>query len=293
MQKPPSPTGLIETARGAETLRVWSVVITVFGDVVAPRGGAVAGAALAELAAPLGIGAGAMRVALHRLVRDGWLDRRRVGRGSVFRLSGRGQAEFGPARRRIYASAPAATDRLCLLLADPALPVAGREAISERLAGAGATPVAPGVWLARPELPPPEGVFALTGTAGAVPAWLRARLGPPAVAEAYRRLAADLDALATALAGAAVPAPAEAAAVRILVVHRWRRCLLRHPDLPAAFLPDDWPGEAVRARVLDLYARLSRPADPWLDRLLAAPGRVQPEWPPAPDPVPAPARVSK
>ncbi len=259
---------LVACARGAETLRVWSVIVTIFGDAVAPRGGEISGPALAELTAPLGIGGGALRVALHRLVRDGWLERRREGRPSRYALSARGLAEFAPAAARIYAAGPAGEENLTLWLAEPGLAAPRRAELEREMAGRGAVALGPGLWL---EQGANEAVsaelFGFHGAAGTPPGWLRARLAPEELIAAYRALGDDLEALGRRLERAR-PEGALAAALRVLVVHRWRRCLLRHPDLPVRFFPEDWPGEAVRAQFLALHRRLSVAADPWLDALI-------------------------
>ena len=57
----------------------------------------------------------------------------------------------------------------------------------------------------------------------------------------------------------------QSAALRVLVVHQWRRLVLRHADLPERFFPDGWKGEACRAHVLQLLGNLSAASDRWFD----------------------------
>ena len=52
---------------------------------------------------------------------------------------------------------------------------------------------------------------------------------------------------------------------RILLIHGWRRIILRDPILPADLLPPDWPGAAARALCADLYHRLLPASERWLD----------------------------
>ena len=86
--------------------RTWSVVVTVLGDAVVPRGGSVWLATLLALFDAMGIDAGAVRTAMSRLVADGWTERRRVGRNSAYSLAERGRATFAAATARIYAAEP-------------------------------------------------------------------------------------------------------------------------------------------------------------------------------------------
>ena len=55
---------IIAALRGEERLRVWSLIITVFGDAIVPRGGRIPLQALQEILARLGIEPGAVRTAL-------------------------------------------------------------------------------------------------------------------------------------------------------------------------------------------------------------------------------------
>jgi phenylacetic acid degradation operon negative regulatory protein len=61
-----------------------------------------------------------------------------------------------------------------------------------------------------------------------------------ALAAAYQRWLADAQQI-VATAGPD-PADREAFAVRSRLLHEWRKFLFRDPGLPAALLPDAWPG---------------------------------------------------
>ncbi|MEH6752122.1 MAG: PaaX family transcriptional regulator, partial [Paracoccaceae bacterium] len=99
------PLDPVITALHAESrLRVWSLVITVFGDCVQHRGGAISTARLGRLLGRIGVEPGALRTALSRLGRDGWVDSERTGRLSHYRLSPSGLARFTEATSRIYAA---------------------------------------------------------------------------------------------------------------------------------------------------------------------------------------------
>jgi phenylacetic acid degradation operon negative regulatory protein len=85
---------------------VWSLLVTFFGDAVAPRGGRVALSVLQDAMALLNIEAGAVRTAMSRLAGDGWVEREREGRLSFYELSPKGRYAFDEATRRIYAPGP-------------------------------------------------------------------------------------------------------------------------------------------------------------------------------------------
>lgn len=260
---------MIATLAGLGDLRLWSLVITIFGDSVHPRGGMIAARVLGEITGRIGIRPGALRVAMHRLAQDGWITRQRRGRLSHCRLTAAGRAEFGPAATRIYAPAPALTGpwRLAAL---PALPPDEREAASRGMMLAGFLGLGNGLWLGPAQAgAPPACALLVEGSIAPLPDWAQAALATPALVADYARLADALATLGTALAAHAPPAPLDALVLRTLCVHRWRRLLLRHPDLPAEFFPAGWQGEVCRGHVLRLHARLSPAADRWLDHHFA------------------------
>ncbi len=262
-----SPETLLRPLAALAPMRVWSVIITIFGDAVLPRGGVVPASVLTELGERLEIKPEAIRVALHRLARDGWIERSKSGRNSFYGLSAGGMAKFLPASRRIYAEAPAmaAPWRLAVL------PQAG-DGERNALAAAGYAQVTPGLFLGDTSAgAAPSDCLIFEGAPSSWPSWARDALAPPDLAADYAALEPVLEPLAH-MAHARLPGR-NAAALRVLMVHQWRRLLLRHPDVPIALLPEGWRGEACRALVLQVHKALSRAADPWLDDVIGPRGR--------------------
>src|SRR4029079_458051 len=58
---------------------------------------------------------------------------------------------------------------------------------------------------------------------------------------------------------------ADAFTARILLIHHYRRVVLRDPLLPTAFLSRDWPGRAARKLCGDIYRGLLPASEQWLD----------------------------
>ena len=59
--------------------------------------------------------------------------------------------------------------------------------------------------------------------------------------------------------------PVDAIAARTLLIHDWRRIVLRDPSIPLALLPADWPGEEARALVHQVYGKVRGASEAWLD----------------------------
>src|ERR1700751_4027519 len=103
---PPAVRAVLRHFRAQPPLRGGSLLITIFGDAIAPRGGAVTLGSLIRLAAPFGLSERAVRTSVARLARDGWLASRRAGRRSEYRLTRSGAERFAEATRRIYGESP-------------------------------------------------------------------------------------------------------------------------------------------------------------------------------------------
>ncbi len=246
------------------SLRVWSVIITVFGDSVMPRGGVVSASALSAIVDRLPIRAEALRVALHRLAKDGWIIRRRTGRNSHYALSENGRTRFLPASLRIYAREPSLSGPWRIVaLKEPWHP-------ETKMSEAGFLQLSPTLFLAPQQAGQlPAGAEAVIGDLYHLPNWARAVLAPEPLWRDYSRLhsvlSEQMNAFKTAVEEAEAP---DAVALRTMLVHHWRRLLLRHADLPEEVMPMNWPGEECRSMVLTLYKALSRNADPWLDNAI-------------------------
>src|SRR5260370_2467114 len=89
-----------------EPSRTGSIVITVFGDAIVPRGGSVWLGTLLEFFKTLDIDGGVVRTAMSRLAADGWLERNKVGRNSFYRLVKKGPPTFRAAPQHIYHAPP-------------------------------------------------------------------------------------------------------------------------------------------------------------------------------------------
>src|SRR5271170_7424450 len=86
--------GLVARFRRQRPLRGGSLIVTLFGDSIMPRGGTIALGSLIELAAPFGLNERLVRTATARLAQDGWLEGSRAGKLSEYHLSSNGRARF-------------------------------------------------------------------------------------------------------------------------------------------------------------------------------------------------------
>ncbi|MDB5558327.1 MAG: Phenylacetic acid degradation operon negative regulatory protein PaaX, partial [Enterovirga sp.] len=150
----PSPLAPILEQLRSEPSRIWSLVITVYGDAIVPRGGSVWLGTLTRFFAALGIGEGAVRTAMSRLAADGWLVRSRAGRNSFYSLADKGRDTFAAATEHIY-NPPALPWSGAFEFA--ILPQTGeREAARAALEAAGFGSPSAGLWVAPAGTPLPR-----------------------------------------------------------------------------------------------------------------------------------------
>lgn len=245
----------VSILQGDGTHRTWSLIITVFGDLAQEEGASISGALLTRLMDLVGVKPEAARVALHRLRRDGWIESQRLGRASMHRLAEYGRAQSAAATPRIYAAAPSDPQEWHLLIAGGG-EGSGRVALD--LAG-GITLGPNAALIAGPPPEVSEGMLIVEAARMQLPDWLRAQQVPEDLLHAAARLQLTLQDVAPILSANPDFTPLQRAALRALIVHSWRRVLLRHADLPLRFFPENWQGEACRALFLSCLKSLPRP----------------------------------
>ena len=291
----PTVARWIQRTLKAEPPRARSLIVTVWGDALAPHGGTVWLAGLIRLMSAFGINERLVRTSVYRLARDGWLVAATHGRVSRYRLTREGKRRFDAAHQRIYARPDEDwTGGWDVVMAD-AVPPAKRTSLREELGWAGFGTLGPTVFLR-----PAQSSRALPGaldapgvaehllvaqafdrpgrrplTAAVATAWDLSML-----ASDYRRFLQRFGGVIErfrATRGGAHD-PQQCFVVRTMLIHAYRRVLLRDPLLPAALLPLDWPGAAAYALCRDFYSLTHRCAERHLAATLAHP---QEDFPPA------------
>ena len=247
---------LVTRITGGEMPRVWSWVVTVFGELAREPGTEISGTLLGCLADLIGIKPEAIRVALHRLRKDDWIISRRDGRRSVHFLSEKGRTLSSEASPRIYA-AVSDPRPAWLVLADPR-----NQAVT---LGVDTVSIGPGTWIAA-ERPDDEAVFCARLEAGReLPSWITEKICPHEMAVESGVFAGRLAELRSLITDPEALSPLETATLRVLIVHGWRRLILKAPTLPDHVFPDGWKGESCRSQVTGLLSLLCRPTQAILE----------------------------
>jgi phenylacetic acid degradation operon negative regulatory protein len=276
----PAVAAVLQRFRAERPVRGGSLLMTIFGDAIAPRGARVSLASLIGLARPFGLAERLVRTSVARLASEGWLTAMRRGRVSEYRLTDTGRGVFAEATQRIYAANPSVWHGHWTLLVVP--PGRGpRTTLRERLRWLGFGEAAPGVFLhptctvaqARQWLAPDglEGGWLFSSASegsGTDRQLVAAAWDLHDIARRYQRMR---DAFAPlGAAGAATHLrPQSAFVVRTLLIHEYRKIHLRDPLLPPPLLPDGWIGAEAYALCRRLYAAVFSAAEAYLSQYAA------------------------
>src|SRR5436189_6225816 len=98
----PPPLARIVQQLKREPSRTGSIVITVFGDAIVPRGGSVWLGPLLEFFEQLDIDASVVRPVMLRLTAGGWFERHVVGRSRMYPVVQIGRQSFDIVTNSIY-----------------------------------------------------------------------------------------------------------------------------------------------------------------------------------------------
>ncbi|WP_026875075.1 PaaX family transcriptional regulator [Jiangella gansuensis] len=245
-----------------------SALFDLYGDHLRARGGRARVAALVRLLAPLGIAAPAVRTAVSRMVKQGWLCPVRIHAASGYALTERAARRLEEAASRIYRTDGHGTwdGRWHVVVPERSAQRAVRERLRNGLAYLGYAPVGDGTWIAArpsPELVSlleAEGIHAERFSArhqGDDAELVRRAWDLDAVGRSYLRWLTDARALLSSVP--AQPSDEQAFAVRSRLVHEWRKFLFTDPGLPRELLPQVWPGDDA-ASFFDQHAARLQPA---------------------------------
>ena len=238
-----------------------SLLMTILGEFVLPRGGPVWTQALVSALALFGIEDKSARQALARTAAEGWLASERVGRQVRWSLTPPGQRLLSQGAQRIYSFGRDDVEWdgrwLLLLVSVPESQRDLRHRIRSQLNWAGFGSPAPGVWVSPHPGRQAEGqrILAHAGLDGSTLSFV-AGYGQIGSQDALVARSWDLAALEQRyedfIEDFTGPGPATGEAALIAqtrLVHEWRRFPLLDPRLPARLLPENWSG----ANAADLF----------------------------------------
>ena len=281
MPQPAALNRLIEEFVERRPMRSKSLIVTVFGDVVSQHGHILWLGSLVGALKPLGISERLVRTSVFRLVQEGWLESERAGRRSYYRFSDYGNNEYERAAKRIYAVQELPWTEQWQLLIPLDVPEDVRESFRRSLYWQGFRNIATNTF-AKPgfngnALQEILAHFKVTDQV----LLMEAKTSQLIPGKSVRKLVNDcwnLDEIATDyqdflqrfkplikwLQGNKKVQPQACFLARILLIHDYRRLLLKDTLLPEALLPNAWPGAQARELTAKLYHLLAEPTNAYI-----------------------------
>lgn len=273
--------GLLQEFAAQRPLRTGSLIITVYGDAIAPRGGSLWIGSLIRLLADFGPNQRLVRTSVSRLANASWLQSKQIGRRSFYSLSDVGRSRIEEAGKRIYRGPRERwSGSWCMILLTAAA-APKRDRIRKELAwlGFGAftsnllahpDPDIEAVDLHLKELGCAQDVIVMEGRIhDARPSDPLHRLVHSswqleALEQRYLDFLERFRRVYQAARRTRSIDPAMAFQLRTLLIHEYRKILLRDPVLPKELLPATWDGLAAYQLCRNIYALVRDPADEYL-----------------------------
>ena len=262
-------------------MRAGSLIITVFGDAIAPRGGVVWIGSLIRVLSEFGVSERLVRTSVFRLTRDDWLDVNPVGRRSYYSLTKGGVRRFEQATQRIYGEPRQnwSGDWCLVLLAD--LDAEQKESVRKELGWLGFGAISTNV-LAHPspamseleqtlkqmgierDLVVMQGRTLGKNQDDAMRALVHKSWNLDEIDRCYEDFITRFRPVFKAVEKSRNCDPRTAFQIRTLMIQEYRRILLRDPLLPAEMLPTGWHGTAAYQLCRNLYRLIYSQADDFM-----------------------------
>jgi phenylacetic acid degradation operon negative regulatory protein len=272
---------LLDDFAGQRPLRGGSLIITVFGDSISQHGNSVWLGSIIDALEPFGLNSRLIRTAVHRLVQEGWLTATTVGRRAYYSFTDAGLRRYKKAAKRIYAARPGDWDGGWTVVIHGKLEEESRERLRKELSWLGY-----GVINTNLLLHPSDGRVGLYETLhdlgvaedvvvmDALTAEISSERALQELAMAswplrelagrYEQFMARFRPVLRALKRVGAIPSEDGFQVRTLLVHEYRRILLRDSDLPAQLLPEHWVGSQALELVTDIYRLVGESAETYL-----------------------------
>jgi len=265
---------LIAQRTAARNISCTSMVVTVFGDSISQHGGWIWLGSLIKALAPFGYTERLVRTAVFRLAQQDWLQINKIGRRSYYCFTDSANSFTEKAARRIYSAGSVNWDGSWTLVSPVFVPEDKKAEFRKSMLWQGYNSLVNGMY-AHPssEKTSLEETLHEQKLLGKVIVFsasaddLNSQAALKTLAEQKWNLAELRDMYGefldyyrplTKKMQASSVTPQLSFLLRTLMLHDYRRVLLRDPDFPEAMLPNGWIGFEALEQAKRLYAILSK-----------------------------------
>ncbi|UTW46671.1 phenylacetic acid degradation operon negative regulatory protein PaaX [bacterium SCSIO 12696] len=258
-------------------MRAGSLVVTLFGDTISQHGNSVWLGSVIRVLEPLGLNQRLVRTAVYRLMQDDWLFSEQIGRKSYYSLTASGLRRYQKAAQRIYAADHGLDGGDWLFVYLNELAEKQRELLRKELRWLGFGNLFPGV-MAKPGVErvpldetlvelgvqeqvvvmrcqPDDGLSAEQLCQRVFDCWNLEQLQ-----QQYREFLVQFAPLHKRFNKGDGLDQEASFQLRTLLIHEYRRLLLKDAELPQELLPADWEAKEVHDMTADLYRQIQENA---------------------------------
>lgn len=273
-----------------------SLLVSLYGDTICPRGDTIWLGSLIQLVEPLGINQRLVRTSVFRLSEKNILVSKQVGRRSYYSLSERAHRQFLSASKRIYASQALLWDKQwrMVLTSIGKLSNEQRETVRKELLWLGFSRITTGVY-AHPtadisevqrvirELQLDNGIAVLKASAADTD---QAPITNGLISDCfdlkqsdkdYQHFIDDFQEIYEAAKREQSLDPKMCFLVKTLLIHRYRHILLKEPELPGALVSEHSASFRARELVGSLYQLICPKADEYFSEVSETEGGAFPK----------------
>ncbi len=264
-----------------ETLSGTSLISTIFGDSVLHRGGNISLASLIQLLELFGFNDRAVRTSVFRLVKNDWLCSDKIGRTSFYRITDSSRSTYLQAEQRIYNDQMKEWDHYWDLILMSSLDTENKALLKKELEWLGFANISTNL-MAYPgcnrielqrllvDLNMSEQVVVFkaetlqlfNNSVDTIGRMLRTNWPIDELRQRYLQFLDIFREIGVLLMQENEQLePVQAFQIRTLLIHYYRRILLKDPALPLELLPTDWPAISARTLSMNIYKKVFEPAD--------------------------------
>lgn len=272
---------IIDSVVKNETLSGTSLISTIFGDSVLHRGGNISLASLIQLLELFGFNDRAVRTSVFRLVKNDWLCSDKIGRTSFYRITDSSRSTYLQAEQRIYNDQMKEWDHYWDLILMSSLDTENKALLKKELEWLGFANISTNL-MAYPgcnrielqrllvDLNMSEQVVVFkaetlqlfNNSVDTIGRMLRTNWPIDELRQRYLQFLDIFREIGVLLMQENEQLePVQAFQIRTLLIHYYRRILLKDPALPLELLPTDWPAISARTLSMNIYKKLFEPAD--------------------------------
>ncbi|MFZ6658873.1 phenylacetic acid degradation operon negative regulatory protein PaaX [Undibacterium sp. TJN19] len=277
----------IEQSLASDPPRAKSLVMTVFGDAIAPHGGAIWLGSLISLMSHFAINDRLVRTSVFRLTEEGWLEAKRDGRRSSYQLASASYARFQHAYQRVYTPQSTAWDQSWILViaSNNESNATERGNLKRELFWEGFRLISPGVYAhPQPDIAALQSILERTNLLDQLlvcktqdltqvsnrplSSLIASQWQLDEINHSYRQFIQHFSALPELMVKQELSAQA-AFTIRSLLIHNFRRTQLHDPHLPVELRPAGWLGDVAYQLCKTVYQSCFQQAEELLAQALA------------------------